>query len=110
MSVRCFQVLLAEAGRGGFLIVLEGSITIVLVACTCQCDYYKAGSCRQYGGDAHFGLSQAVTVIKCACRSRSMRVMQEKDGKPMRHGHGFIPASVTLGNAGNISCKLHEAS
>lgn len=32
MSVRCLQILLAEAGRAGFLIVLEGPITIVLVA------------------------------------------------------------------------------
>ena len=44
MSVRSLQVLLAEAGRGRFLIVLEGSIAVVLVACTCQGKHCEAAS------------------------------------------------------------------
>lgn len=63
MSVRCFQVLLAEAGRGGLLIVLEGSITIVLVACICQCNQHEAGSYGKYRGDVHLGASQAFAVL-----------------------------------------------
>ena len=43
MSVRRFQVLVAEAGRAGLLIVLESPITVVLVAGS-QCSYYEIGS------------------------------------------------------------------
>lgn len=42
VSVRRFQVLLAEAGRGRFLIVLEGSIAVVLVAFICQGKHHEA--------------------------------------------------------------------
>ena len=51
ISVRCFQILLAEAGRAGFLIVLESPVAIVLVAC--QCNQHKAGSYGEDGDDVH---------------------------------------------------------
>ena len=36
VSVLCVEVMFAEAGRAGFLIMLESSITIVLVATVCH--------------------------------------------------------------------------
>ena len=62
ISVRCFQILLAEAGRAGFLIVLEGSIAIVLVACPSQCNQHKAGNYSEDGGDVHFCVWQTFAV------------------------------------------------
>lgn len=54
MSVRCFQILLAEAGRCRFLIVLQGPITVVLIASIRQRKQHEAGSHGQGGGEAHF--------------------------------------------------------
>lgn len=52
-GLRCFQVLLAEAGRAGFLVMLERSVAVVLVASTSQCGYCQAGSYRKYRGEMH---------------------------------------------------------
>ena len=41
MSVRCLEILVAKARRGGLLIVLESSIAVVIIAfwtrLGCQC-------------------------------------------------------------------------
>lgn len=52
-GLRCFQVILAEAGRASLLIMLEGSVAVVLVASTCQCGHCEAGSYREYGVEMH---------------------------------------------------------
>lgn len=56
MSVRCLEVLLAEAGGGGLLIVLESSIAIVLITCRCECSPYDADSYRESVSNVHFWL------------------------------------------------------
>ena len=50
---RCLQVLVAEAGRGGFLVVLKGSVAVVLVTCACQCGQCEAGGYGEYGDERH---------------------------------------------------------
>ena len=52
-DLRCLQVLLAEAGRASFLIMLERSVAVVLVATACQCDHYQASSYRKYEDEMH---------------------------------------------------------
>ena len=102
MSVRCFQILFAEAGRGGFLVVLEGSVTIVLVACSGQCNHSKVDSYREHGSGMHFGLQEAPRICQgvfadgdsgCSCRKQ----MNSEWGVRM----GFIHASASLGDAEN---------
>lgn len=64
MSVRRFEVLLAEAGRGGLLVVLECSIAIILIACRCECASYEADSCRECEDNVHFGLYKVWAVVR----------------------------------------------
>lgn len=64
MSVRRFEVLLAEARRSGLLIVLESSIAIVLIACRCECASYEAHSCRECDDNVHFGFYKVWAVVR----------------------------------------------
>lgn len=64
MSVRRLEVLLAEAGRGRLLIVLESSIAIVLITCRCECALYEADSCREYESNVHTGFYKSSDVVR----------------------------------------------
>ena len=82
--------------------MLEGSVTIVLVACSGQCNHKKIGSYREYGSGMHFSLQEALCICQgvftdgdsgCSCR-RQM-------GSEWGVGTGFIHASASHRDAGN---------
>ena len=92
VSVLCFEILFTEAGRAGFLIMLEGSITIILVATVCHDNHHKAGTCGEYRIEVHpvVVTNEVFVGGKCALSSRSMKVPQEKDRTGKRHQHGLL--------------------